>query len=794
MTDSMSPPWRSLPVVVVRTAGFPASWLGELSRGLTTAALRDSGDDTVVRAAYEDEVALGSGAVIRRFRAEPGLRDAVQFANPGLWRILAPWVDRRASTTERWNTTDRQRTDTLTRMLQRYCAKNETTSHVGPITTALLRSDRVGLAIGSARPRRHVRLSHWAAERLQASFVSGGDTAAHRWWRPRTASGCHLSGTELHVVRYDFGARHARFADAVTAVARHRLSEVEARVLRSCDGTRSVADICREHESAYGAPLSEADAVSVLRALESLGAVVTGPELPYGVHDSLPLLRERAAAVGDREAERHVEAVESSLAALAVATDEEGRAAAAAAVETAFTAATGAAPYRAAGVTYGDRTVFNEDCDSEYGAMVLGRPVGELVERELAFVYDLFLVLPRARLQAVRGMMREWFRRVFGAGASVTVAEFVAACLRDDPELSAGYDAIDSSIAEMTGKLREILVPVDCGCSVHRCTDEQIAAARALSDSSVPAVCNPDLMLAAEGPEALARGEFLAVVGDLHAAEEGLSHSLFAPWVDAAMGGDGRLGECVAEAYRSLLAPDEDLADVTHRHRSKHYARVDLPCLDIEAGDRSPLPAHRRVRLHELMVGDTPRGLRLHRPGSDRGLRLTSPPLYWQGVRTRNPFAVFSFPQRVDGLPVPLGGRRSLPRLVYGRVVLQRAMWGVPAASCHKGKDWYEGFRAVQRLRAAHGMPRHVFVKFPQEVKPLYCDLDSPLLVRQVSHMARAADDGRVVFSEMLPEPGSLWLTGSRGRVTSELRYAVFGGEGAAGTRARAGDTAWGER
>ena len=795
MTDSLSRPWRPLPVVVVRTAGFPASWLAELRSGATVAALRDTDDDTLARAAYEAEVVLGSDAVIRRFRTEPGLRDAVQFANPGLWRILAPWTARRASTAAGWNTTDRQRVDTLTRMFQRYCAKNETTSHVGPITTARLCADRVGITIGSGVPRRHVRLSHWAAERLQASFLTGDDTAAHLWWRPRTAAGCQVSGGELRVARYDFAERHERFADAVTAVDRHRLSEVEARVLRSCDGSRSVADICREYEAEYGTPLVEAEAVGILRTLEGYGAVAIGPDLPYGVHDSIPLLRERAGAVGDQKAERHVEAVGSSLAALATAADEAGRAAAAAAVEAAFTAATGAAPYRAAGVTYGDRTVFNEDCDSEFGAMVLGQPVADLIERELAFVYDIFLVLPRARLRAQRRMMRAWFRRVFGVGATVTVADFVSACLRDDPELSAGHDAIESDVSEKAAALRDLLIPVGCGCSVHRCTDEAIAAARALADGPSPAVCNPDLMLAADGPEALARGEFLAVVGDLHAAEEGLSHSLFAPWVDAAMGGDGRLGEHVAEAYRPLLRPDEDLADVTHRHRSKHYARVPLPCLDVEVGDRSPLPARQRVRLHELMVSDTARGLRLHRPGSDRGLRLTSPPLYWQGVRARNPFAVFSFPQRVDGLPVPLDGRRrSLPRLVHGRVVLQRAMWGVPAAECHGGKDWYEGFRAVQRLRAAHGLPRHVFVKFPQEVKPLYCDLDSPLLVRQVSRLARAADDGGLVFSEMLPEPGSLWLTGSRGKVTSELRYAVFSGDDDLGTRERPGDAVREER
>ncbi|MFJ8311047.1 MULTISPECIES: lantibiotic dehydratase [unclassified Streptomyces] len=777
MTESPLSPWLPLPAMVVRSAGFPASWLTELHSGETVAAQHRK-DDAAVRAAYDAEVVQTSAAVVRRFHEEPKLRDAVQFANPALWQRLGPWVDRRVSTPDGWRSADRQRTDLLTRMLQRYCAKNETTSHAGPITTAFLRADQAGVTCAPGLPRRHVRLSHWAAERLQVSFLTGA-VAAHHWWRPRATAGCYVSDGELSVVTYDFTQRHHRFSDAVIDAASHRLSQDEARVLRWCDGSRSVAGIRHQYEREYGTPLAEAAAVRVLRSLEDYGAVMTGPELPYGVHDAIPLLRQLTAEVGDQKAERHVEAVESALAALESAADERGRAAAAIAVQTAYTTATGQSPYRAAGVTNGDRTVFNEDCDSEYGVMALGRPIPDLVARELAFVYDIFLVLPRARLNASRRMMRAWFGGVFGAGASVPVADFVTACLRDDAQLSAGFDAIDSEMSAKAAHLKDLLTPAERTAREHHITEEAIANARALAGDPLPAVCNPDLMLAADGPDAVARGDFLAVVGDLHAAEEGLSHSLFAPWVDAAVG-EGTLGERVAAAYRPLLEPDEDLADVTHRHRSKTYARADLPCLDIEAADRSPLPARSRVRLHELIVNDTARGLRLHLPGSDRALRLTSPPLYWQGVRARNPFAVFSFPQRVDGLPVPLEDEGYLPRLVHGRVVLQRAMWGLSAAACH-GKDWYAGFRAVQRLREEHGLPRHVFVKFPQEVKPLYCDLDSPLLVRQVSRMAKAAGDGRLVVSEMLPGPGSLWLTSTLGKVTSELRYAVFSSGGTHG-------------
>lgn len=766
-------PWRALPHVVVRSAGLPSSWLDNLQSGAAVSALRH-GDATTAQAAYEAEVVETSTAVIRRFQQEPALRDAVQFANPSLWRLLSAWVDRRAATTDGWRSADRQRIDTLTRMLQRYCAKNETTSHVGPITPALLSRSRQGLSREPGPPLRQVRLSYWAAERLQESFLA--DTAApHSWWRPRTTPGCHLAGNDVSIVSYDFAQRHERLPDAVTGVTERRLTATEARILRWCDGSRSVAEILERDAAVCGTPLPEARAVTALRSLEELGAVVTGPEFPYGVHDALALLRSRAVESAHHKAEQHLDAVEAALEDLASASDEHRRATAITAVETAFTAATGEAPRRAAGVTYGDRTVYNEDCSSEYGSMLIGEPLPGLMERELAFVYDLFLVLPRVRLQETRRMMRRWFQGVFGAGATVTVHDFVTACLRHDAALSAGFDEVEAVVSARSVALTALLAPAQQTGHVHHISAEAIAAARALTDEPSPAVCNPDLMLAAEDADAVARGDFLAVVGDLHAAEEGLSHSLFAPWMEKASP-DQALGEQVAEAYRAILEPDEDLADVTHRHRSKHYARTDLPCLDVEAGDRSPLSVHARTRLHELMISDTARGLRLHRPGGDRGLRLTSPPLYWQGVRARNPFAPFSFPQRVDGLPVPLGDRPSLPRLVHGRVVLQRAMWALPATAFH-GRTWFAGFRGVQDLRTRHRLPRHVFVKFPQEVKPLYCDLDSPLLVRQVSHLAKAAGNRSLVVSEMIPAPDRLWLASSRGKVTSEFRYAVFGGD-----------------
>jgi hypothetical protein len=767
-------PWRRLPIVIVRSAGYPFGWLDELGTGATAAAFasgRDA-DAPAVRAVYQGEIRASSTALITRFCTEPGLRDAVQFSNARLWRVIGPWLNRRAGSSDGWRSADRQRVDTLTLLLQRFCAKNDTTSHFGPITTGTWADDRTGVDFIAREPRRHTRLSRWAAERL-LDLIADVD-GAHVLWRPRRAPGCSVRHGELRVVDYDFAAGHRRFASAVAARSVRELSDAQARVLQLCDGQRSVDDIRAAYEAAAGRPLPVADAVAIVRGLADWGAVRPGPEIPYGLHNALPVLREFAAQLGNPALLRDLDRLGAALARLETATDEAGRSVAISNVDETFAAVTADQPYRAAGATYGDRTVFNEDCDSEHGHMLLGQPLDKLVERDLSSVYDTFMLLPRARFLAERRMLRTWFTATFPPNGSVPVHEFVTACLRDERTLTAHYDEIDREIQRLGAKLTALLFPEEQATSPYAISDDAVDAMRELLDVDVPVVCNPDLMIAADGVAALARGDYLAVVGDLHATEEGLSHGMFTPWAESALG-EGEFARLLMAAYREILEPDEDLADVTHRHRNKHFTRLDLPWVDIEACDRSPKGPASRVRLHDLVITTGPRGLRLHLPSSERGLRLTAPPLFWQGLR-RNPFAVFSFPQRTEGLPVPLGGRRHLPRLVRSNVVLQREMWALPASRFHglRSADWFAGFAAVQQTRRDYGLPRHAYVTLPQEMKPIYCDLDSPLLVRQLSRLARAAGDGDLVLTEMLPAPHQLWLIGRRGAVTGELRYAVF--------------------
>ena len=80
---------------------------------------------------------------------------------------------------------------------------------------------------------------------------------------------------------------------------------------------------------------------------------------------------------------------------------------------------------------------------------------------------------------------------------------------------------------------------------------------------------------------------------------------------------------------------------------------------------------------------------------------------------------------------------------------------------------------------AGHGLPRHVFVRFTGERKPVYADLTSLASIDLISRSLRrarrnAGADATVTVTEMLPTPDQAWLTDAQGlRYTSELRMVA---------------------
>ena len=118
----------------------------------------------------------------------------------------------------------------------------------------------------------------------------------------------------------------------------------------------------------------------------------------------------------------------------------------------------------------------------------------------------------------------------------------------------------------------------------------------------------------------------------------------------------------------------------------------------------------------------------------------------------------------------PFPKAEHMERITVGRTVFRRESWRIPVGDCPTDPA---GLAVWAR---DHGMPRRVFVRMPDERKPTYLDMESPILARIFCRQIRQhADrpDELVAASEMLPRPEDCWLELDGERYTSELRLAA---------------------
>jgi len=726
-------------------------------RDLATAALQD---------AYTDACQTTGRSLVQLFRETPALRDMLLVSNEEAHPRLIRWIDDPGLDTRPPRKQDRNNVATLARYLQRVCAKNDTTSHFGPLATARLTDERPGVPWSPTGLTRHPMLSRWAAEAIARSLAR--DSAVRDLVRPRRSPGAYLDGAVLHVVRIDQALLSTDVRDAVRAAAPVVLTGDERLLYGLCDGTAT----WRQISDTVAGLRPEADPAALLDRLTCFGAVLPGPELPYGDEDSLAGLTDLVAGLAEQHPARRICAqVTAAVDALAHAAPAR-RPDALTELKDLFTAVTGDQAARRRGGFYSDRSVFHEHCLCTPDGLTIGPPLTDRMRDELGLLYDMFLLRPRWRLRLERELLAGWFAHRFGSQA-VPATHYLAAYLADLDLLEPRYRTAETRVGEIADALEAALLPADGGLG-HEHVVDRAAVADLVQRYGVaePAVCNPDLMVAAASHADLAAGRFRLVIGDLHAMEDHLSHGSIAPFVDAAFPHYRRE---LIDLYAGLLEPGEQLADVTQYHLNKTFPRIDLDCLDIEAFGRSGRAEQQRLRLGDLSVHHDGGRLRLRGPsGSD--LRLVIAPHAWPMLR-RNPFAVFGFPADTEGAAVHGTGHPHVPRIRVGDVVLQREFWRLPAGKIAAGTVGEEpgAFLRVQQLRVDLDLPRHVYLRCAGEPKPVYCDLDSPLLVRQLTRMASALPpDADVTVSEMLPGPGDLWLDDGHGGRTSEIRYAVF--------------------
>ncbi|WP_055481948.1 lantibiotic dehydratase [Sphaerimonospora mesophila] len=742
-------PLRVWPVAVLRGAGFPIADLVALGDP-EYAAAADPDEATVAEAEARQHRRLAAVA------ARPDLQTAIAWQNPAVLRdSIRPLA---LSADARRNQSLRRKERVLARYWARYCAKNDTIGFFGPVCWVRLRPDGPFATVETGPELvngRAVHLEPWAVDELAAVFSA--DPAVRPWLAPRPNPATCLH--ERQVLRTD--------GPPVP------LSPDEWRVLRRCDGTRTARDLAAELIAEDPGAFPRAEAVyGLLDEFVAAGHIRWDMEPPLVMRPE-KMLRAAVTAIGDPRVRARLhtamDALDAGVAGVARAETADELDGAMRALDETFTGLTGQAPSRRPGETYGGRGLVHldtsRDARIDFGPGLLrrlGPPLSLLAYSLRGYTAELATRYGEVFLRAYDMI------RASGPGP-VRLAHLLGLCAHE--VYIPGHRLLES-IEDSFAKRWDDLLDVDRDAAEVRHTSAGLwPAVREAFHSGPPGWIqayqhSADIQLAAPDPAAIARGECLLVLGELHAAWNTIEAGVF---VDRHPD-PARLSRLLAASL-----PGERVVLVPVKHYPRVLART-MPAIPDErqwwlamthypGGDPD-----RRVNLAELCVERAPDGLRCATPDGRAEFRVI------------DVVGMLLAADVMDAFKLLGRDRPHVPRILVDDLVVARESWSVPLADLAlppASATESRVFRAVRALAARLGLPRFVFVKLPGELKPFYLDLTSSVQAATlVTGLRRARQSGDLTawvrFTEMLPGPGQAWLPGPDGaRYTSELRLQL---------------------
>ncbi|GGQ08058.1 lantibiotic dehydratase [Streptomyces roseolilacinus] len=748
--------WRLWEHFALRGPGFPAAGVLRLAPpGLAEAADKFTPGEEPAgpewRAFTEDfdEGAVRTARLLQEIAASPRFRAAVAWQNPAVLRTgVAPflaWTPTAAGRTSM----PRQREELVAHYWQRFCVKNDTIGFFGPVGWGRwdLTRDDVAVDPGTGfLADSRVYFSSWAVDALARTLDA--DPALRAWVPPR----------RVPFVRVEDGAVR------VPGRRPQPVAEPDRVVLGLCDGTRTVARI------AEAAGVSVREAERSVRALVAARWVHWRLEVPAGTYPERELrsVLERIGdpAVREPALERLAVLERGRDAVRAAGTDAEALTSALGALEADFAALTATEAQRAKGArTAPCRGVVYSDCRRSATA-VLGRSLlGELTPLALCLTAARWMTNRVA--ERIRERLRPLYERLAADGGRVDLASLWLACL-PSPHPKAEED-VAAVQAELRAKWARILDVPEGARRVRLSSDAVAGRVRAEFDEpgsgwSLARYFSPDVLVLAEDADAVARGDFELLLGEMHCALNTMGASLFVhQHPDRAA--------LVAETSRDFPAPR--LLPMLPKELPLKWSTRSRPSLERPEDYHVALVDHTGdpFRQRTVLAADV--------AVEDRGGAL---------VAVLPDGAVFdlldvyanTLTQRVmDRFTLRPEGDHT-PRVTLDRMVVARETWTLPVADMGFRDEKSEARRFV-RARAwarERDLPRFVFVVSPTEPRPFYVDFDSPVYVnvfaKAVRRLARQDAGARLVVSEMLPTPEQAWLTDDEGRAyTSELRFVA---------------------
>lgn len=693
-------------------------------------------------------------AVFERVANHPRFREAVTWQNRGLVHtalaMLAP--DPGQPITRK----RRKHHHVVASYLQRYCVKNDAAGFFGPGVWGRVdpSADAIDFVPGPGLlAARRLYFEYWGIARL-AEHIARDDELKPAL-APRRVPTVWLDGTQLHYP-----------VDRVT-----ELPAEFAAVLRACDGERTAAELASALLADGEVELEDADEVyALLGELEERAFITWTLELPTALahpERTLRALLERAGQPGARGLAMldELEAAFSRVARAGGDADAVDRAIGE--LEATFERLTSESATRSAGQMYAGRMLVFESCQRDFDFRVgrdflsrVGPAVTPILKSSRWYTHVIASRYRERLSQAYRDLAHE-------TGASTIdfirfwerVSSHFPGGREPAPIIREAREGLQQRWTRILGLDRE---PAPRTIEL-RAGDIAAAVEREFGSATGPGWPSAryhsiDVMIYGRGPDAIRRGAYSMCLGELHAGVDNTANP-------ANRDQHPDPGSLIRARELDLGTPT--VAAVRAKDQAKFGGQLAMSPrdLDLELGEaRSWRPRASVLEVGSLVV------------------ELAGEQLVVRDRRSAHAFDILALMQDYILAEEEAAGGLSLfpslarmPLVTLDGVVLAREQWRLPPTAVPFAHDDRGAgqFHAARRWARELGLPRWVFVKTPEEVKPVFIDLDCPVYVELLARLARAAS--RLTISAMLPTFDDLWLPDGEGNLyTSELRMLAL--------------------
>jgi Lantibiotic dehydratase, N terminus len=675
-------------------------------------------------------------------------------ANDPLFREALLWQNRAASARVMRGLQKRDSQRFIASYLQRYCVKNDRVGFFGPAGWAQIDPTAHGIRWRTGDgllAHRRLYYEYWCQEALARTLASLDDLGPYLI--PRITPTLWLEGRTLH---------HP--VDQTS-----ELPAVIAAVLHACDGERSAHAIAARllHDPELG--FTDVDEVyDVIEQLREREFVTWTIELPTALADPERTLRTILVRAGEHGAPglALLDQLDDRKADVArAAGDPVALDGALAALESAFETMTGRHATRGAGEIYAGRMLVFEQCRRDFD-LTLGRDYLQRLSPTLLLLLRGARWYTQIVARDYTAVLAQAYRELVVAtgSRSIDFLRFWNHIAVHFPNAKAPAPIILEARAALQAHWARILGYPGTGNTIEvQVADIEAAVVDAFGEATRPGwpsarYQSVDLMIIGPGSEAVRRGDYALCVGELHCGID-----------NTASPANRDLHPDPASLIRAreidLPAPSVSLVRSVDQAKFGGQLPMSRHDFDLELGAaRSWRPRNQVIAVASAVVesGDGELVVRCRQTGQ-RFDMLTFLQDY-----------ILAEEETAGGLTF-LPPCERMPRVVIGGVTVSRRQWRMPPdgltfAHEPRGVAQYGGAR---RWARDLGLPRWVFVKTPEERKPVFVDFDSFVLVETFAKLVRASS--RVSISEMLPDFDQLWLPDAAADMyTCEIRMLAL--------------------